>query len=76
MSVKHKNVELINLKCMMLNIPKIFQVFKGMIDSLEEIRMDKFEDSAIAPDDLPVIASAIKEIVKDEFLSFELRMVA
>ena len=73
--MKHMNIELINLKCNMMNIPKISKVFKGMVESLVEISIATKGIYVLDIDGLQVIEDAIKDIVKDEFLSFELRFI-
>lgn len=73
--MKHNHVELFNLKCNMMNIPKISKVFKGMVESLLEISERTKGIYVLDTDSLPVIEAAIKDVVKDDYLSFELRMV-
>ena len=59
----------------MMNIPKISKVFKGMVESLVEISIATKGIYVLDIDGLQVIEDAIKDIVKDEFLSFELRFI-
>jgi hypothetical protein len=59
----------------MMNIPKISKVFKGMVESLLEISERTKGIYVLDTDSLPVIEAAIKDVVKDDYLSFELRMV-